>query len=586
MSAVAARPPATSSAALDSSKQEAPPAGRVRLHIKPFNPDLLKTYVPTAFLSRATNISYHASETSPEKGFGYIELPAMEAQKLKQKLNGSTLKGHKVKITDAKPEKRKIQAEAEESDEESRRHKKRRMKEKRKEGVLPAIELPASRKVKRGWTESASEKKVKDKSKKNTVKEKEKEKEKKRKEKGKREASKYTSEPELLFRTKLPPNVAAGAADAKPKKKDLDKKKSKKSEREVTVHEFSKTRKHAAFLKDNTVTSGIQAREYVDGQGWVDDEGNVVESEKLNKRYVIAQKSPEASSTTLEGDLIDDQKSSSDEEEEATPKPSKGKAKAAVSSTNTSTNTKAADMEDEDDSDSSSVLSSSSALTSSSDESESSEVPTQALGETTQESEVEAPADIAPSITATTPNEVHPLEALFKRPKPSTSSPKGDAAKLAPIKTSFSFFDAEGDEEEEEQRDEVMVDIPATPFTKQDREWRGLRSAAPTPDTAAVGKKFSFPWKDEDEDDEEEQEEKQEDEEEDEPYEGPSSPTNANRSHKFAADAASGEKEESDFAKWFWENRGETNRAWKQRRREALKTKRQRENRKLSRRMV
>lgn len=36
---------------------------------------------------------------------------------------------------------------------------------------------------------------------------------------------------------------------------------------------------------------------------------------------------------------------------------------------------------------------------------------------------------------------------------------------------------------------------------------------------------------------------------------------------------------ESDFANWFWENRGENNRAWKRRRREAAKEKRQRENR-------
>lgn len=38
-------------------------------------------------------------------------------------------------------------------------------------------------------------------------------------------------------------------------------------------------------------------------------------------------------------------------------------------------------------------------------------------------------------------------------------------------------------------------------------------------------------------------------------------------------------RQESDFAKFFWENRGDNNRAWKRRAREAKKEKRQRENR-------
>jgi len=48
-----------------------------------------------------------------------------------------------------------------------------------------------------------------------------------------------------------------------------------------------------------------------------------------------------------------------------------------------------------------------------------------------------------------------------------------------------------------------------------------------------------------------------------------------------AADATE-EKPESEFRKWFWENRGDLNRAWKKRRRDALKTKRHTENRKMT----
>jgi hypothetical protein len=40
--------------------------------------------------------------------------------------------------------------------------------------------------------------------------------------------------------------------------------------------------------------------------------------------------------------------------------------------------------------------------------------------------------------------------------------------------------------------------------------------------------------------------------------------------------------EESAFSKWFWEKRGDNNRAWKKRRREALRDVRKRENKRLS----
>ena len=58
----------------------------VRLHITPFTPALLKVYITPSVLPVAKNISYHTVETFPEKGFGFVELPAMEAQKLKKKL--------------------------------------------------------------------------------------------------------------------------------------------------------------------------------------------------------------------------------------------------------------------------------------------------------------------------------------------------------------------------------------------------------------------------------------------------------------------------------------------------------------------
>ena len=116
----------------------------IRLHITPFTPALLKLYIPSSTLPFAKNISYHNLETFPEKGFGYVELPTMEAAKLKKKLNGSTLRGSKVRIEEAKPEKRKAGEDAE--DEEVKKVKRvKKEKTKKDQGVLEGIELPTGR---------------------------------------------------------------------------------------------------------------------------------------------------------------------------------------------------------------------------------------------------------------------------------------------------------------------------------------------------------------------------------------------------------------------------------------------------------
>ncbi|KAF7188743.1 hypothetical protein HII31_09995 [Pseudocercospora fuligena] len=152
------------------------------------------------------------------------------------------------------------------------------------------------------------------------------------------------------------------------------------------------------------------------------------------------------------------------------------------------------------------------------------------------------------------PKEVHPLEALFKRPSQDTEKPKP-----APIDTSFSFFNPDDNEEDVA----VEIKVPQTPRTKEELEWRSIRSAAPTPDTAALGKSFDFSFtEDQDED----------------MRDVPESPVRAKTNDK-----AEGEKEESEFRKWFYENRGDLNRAWKKRRREERKVGRQRENRRLRR---
>ncbi|KAF1974905.1 hypothetical protein BU23DRAFT_553137 [Bimuria novae-zelandiae CBS 107.79] len=570
----------------------------VRLHITPFNPALLKVYLPPSVLPVAKNISYHAVETFPEKGFGYVELPVMEAQKLKKKLNGSTLKGSKVKIEEAKPEKRKLmeaeRAEAEEEEERpAKRAKKDRKKKKKEDGVLEGVELPGERKVKRGWTEVPAKGKKDKKEKKDKENDKDK--------KAKRKESKYTKEPEVLFKAKLTP-VAATEVARKDKKEKKKEKKRAQSKQEVIVHEFEKNTKTPSFLKATKVdTDKKPALDYVNGRGWVDEDGNVVEAEtgKAKNRRVLELVEPGP----------EEPKSKSKKHSSATPSPKaspapksskkeKKKAKKVTPPPESS--------ESESESEESSVVSSSS--DSDSDASPGGSEPTSPTTPAPAKAKSNTPEiAITPSHAK---KEIHPLEALFKKPKPAPlltpgSNPTSTPAKsLAPINTSFSFFDGDGDVDMEEGAAEENIGesergVPFTPQTQRDIEFRGLRSAAPTPDTAAIGRRFSFPWRNSSH---ESNPDDSADDEEAEKQLSSNTKANAASGAQMAlpdvveedeeevqgvvdGDGGEGEKEgkeegeESEFQKWFWENQGGLNRAWKRRRKEAVKAKRSVENR-------
>jgi hypothetical protein len=563
------------------SPQAQPESKIVRLHITPFRPDLLKVYIAPSVLPSAHNISYHTVATFPEKGFGYVELPETEAQKIKKKLNGTTLRGSKVRIEMAKPEKRKSLVEAdtvEEVDAErpskrakkekkEKKEKKAKKEEKKKgkeQGVLDGVELPDDRKVKRGWTEPAPRNK-KDKKDKKDKSDKEAKKE--------RKHSKYTKEPELLFKAKLTPVAAAEVARKDEKKGKKEKKEKNKSSREVVVHEFEKNIKTPSFLKQpQVVVSKKPAVDYVDGQGWVDEDGVVVEPEtgkaKARRALELVDAPSEAARAWIDGTAKSSSTSKGQKKKKATPPPSSS-------------------SESEDDE--SSVVSSSSEDEDSSDsESEEEEEESEA------ESSAPSPAPVAESRktpenaqpTTSSEKEVHPLEALFKRAKPADGATATPTKKLTPINTSFSFFD--NNEDTMDVDGEPTEEAPTTPFTQRDLEWRGLRSAAPTPDTAAIGRRFSFDWR------------KNSQEADDDEDMGDvdslaeqrlSHNTRANASklagvaeedEENAATGADEEKPESEFRKWFWENRGDLNRAWKKRRRDALKAKRHSENRKMT----
>lgn len=591
-------PRTTTTASAPLAKAQEDENSTVRLHITPFTPALLKVYLAPSILPLAENISYHSVETFPEKGFGYLELPTMEAKKLKKKLNGSTLKGSKVRIEDAKPEKRKAAEDAELADEKPAKRAKKE-KKKKERGVLEGVELPEDRRVKRGWTEPVTKNKKEKKDKKDKKKQKE---------------SKYTKEPELLFNTKLTPVAATEVAHkekSKGKKKEKKEKKKSKST-EAVIHEFENNTKQPSFLKTTKVSAEPKpAVEYINGKGWVDEDGNIVEAEtsKVKNRRVLELVDTAIQPTT-------EKRGSTTPESEPSPK-SKLKSKPAKKSKKKQATPPPSSSESE--AEESSVVSSSS-------EDEASEASSDAEPDAKSSASSPAIAPDAPQmiLTPSSPDdkkEIHPLEALFKRPKPPTLSTLSSnttstpAKGLAPINTSFSFFDNENDN--------MDIDVdnsgnpPVTPYTQRDLEWRGLRSAAPTPDTAAIGRRFSFPWRnssqeidegDEDdleagkqlsnntkanssvshlpgvteEDEDEDGASEQDDDQNQDAEVGANETPLGARKGKNLKENGDEENEESEFQKWFWENRGDNNRAWKKRRRDTLKTKRLRENKKLT----
>jgi hypothetical protein len=561
-----------------------------RLHIAPLDPELLKVIVPQAALAKARAISYHTLQAFPERPYGFIELPSTEAQKIKSKLNGAVLKGHKIRVEPARPDNMPKPdpdaiagaAAGDGSEHRSKKSKseKREKKRKRDPQEITGIELEEGRKVKRGWTVTVDEAKAKKK------KEKEREKAKSQSEKGKKEKkegkhkkdkkkkrrdaeSEYTDGPECLVKTKVPPNrrdVVAGGSQGETKKSKKHKK------HEVIVHEFENTTKFPSYFKASKGATASGAEyDFAEGKGWVDSEGNVVEKVKSTRpkglpKTVVEKKTTEDDEDDEDDDTTSSSGSSSEDDgdseaEEGDDRASKKEHRAA----NPALRSLAID------------------------------VATSTGLESPQESARPKSASSARSLTIKIPpatpssNKVHPLEALYKRQKQGESADKADTAGDQP----FSFFGGQVDEEEDDSDlgqgevvDGIGLDddenssqtglsqgnqLPMTPFSKQDFEWRGMRSAAPTPDTAHPSR-YSRIWPLRD-DREESPGIAEEGEEEDdqmnspggvgpEENEGGGEPTNPT----------------TDFQKWFYENRGDINRSWMRRRKTAAKQKRYREN--------
>ncbi|RMZ85987.1 hypothetical protein DV737_g330, partial [Chaetothyriales sp. CBS 132003] len=459
-----------------------------RLHISPLTPDLLLAALGPQLLATAANVTFHSVQTAPDRPFGYVDLPSMEADKAKKRLHGAILKGKKMKVEDARPKKRRhgdvadseTTAEQAPSDLPAKRPREKRAADR---NTLPGHELSPERKVKRGWTEPKASSSKKDgkaasSSKKDGKAASSSKKDGKTATTPGRPVSKFTDKEELLFRTKLPDNKADLGAATK-KARSTKAKKTRPSSH--TVHEFERNTVEPTFLKHESRKGPDTELHFVDGQGWVDDEGNVVEKEPAN---LLQRRKAKRAKASLQPD------------KPADPVP-----------------------------------------------------PTPE----------DAALDNSPQL--------HPLEAIFKKPQKPASSAQDVAKPSLEVQTSFSFFDSIADDDVEDESN----DPPLTPFTSQDMRFRGLRSAAPTPDTAHPSRFNSYTSTAQSGD-----EGSQSDQ--DEGRDATAGERQA-RTRSQTTDAGASAPQESPFAKAFWEKRGENGRAWKARRRTVLKEKRQRENR-------
>ena len=555
----------------------APHFSRTRLHISPFNESLLPVIISSDLLKSASNISYHTLQTSPDADYGFIDIPSAEVKKLKSKFHGLILRGIKVRVEEARPSKRKG---AMKDDQVSGPREDQRSAASRsfirEDSLFPAISLPNGRRVQRGWADSSSAKGAG-----------------KRMEGVKPSGPRSNAVGQCLFRTKLPPNMVPikTAPEAKHSRRATE----DTLRKYAVVREFSSTTKYSSFLKQEGPRKHQKVvSEFVEGKGWVDEDGHVVETLNSSQQRRLQGELLPVELLSLEMANVDECRGSNGQNSKEIEKdlqPVPGRIKADI-------DTDLSRLEDEPEAENEQSLSeapdrqlntskpSQTALGTKLDSSVAPAVSVRRSSRCTNEPVSPLATTSVPILAVTVPTvpntptlantlegrEVHPLESIFK--KPPIQAKKRSAPKLKiETETPFSFF--------EQDTDATSVDhMPQTPFTQRDMEYRGARSAAPTPDTAAPGKSFKLLWAEDD--DSEAQETKGVGSDNEESIPNKAVQNEVPSSEMIDALIPENQSGEKSFEETFWERRGETNRAWKRRRRETGKFKRKMENKRLS----
>jgi hypothetical protein len=516
----------------------------MRLHIAPLTAETAASILPAG--TDLGTISYHATPTFPENAYGFVDLPTAAAEKLKKKLHGAIFRGVKVRVEEARPEEWKERLAKEQETKEERRERKEQKKRKREDGVLEGMLLDPARRIARGWVDK--EKKER--------KEKTEAKDKDGKKKEKKEKKKVDRS-ECLFKAAIPANKV-DLIKEKPKKekkskeeKALEKAAKKDKKTRKVIREFENLEKFPAFLKssqlDDTRGPSDFVGEFVDGVGWVDGKGNVVEEppkkkHKKDKKKEQADKEvtkvpkeatpePEVSETPKVVDFdedsapapdamdIDDAASVSSEEvffdvpevsaqdtpvvgaeqDESDKDSEADKAKEKVTEAKQTT---PVPVEEKEASSESEPESETEAEDSSEDEESAEEVEAaedkvfasqqddssdSGSSDDEDEDEDEAEPKASPSkekpTLAPIVTEVHPLEALYK---PSTADTTESSTTAATGTFKFGFSSGGGNDSEDEDDGIAQTRTPS-------RDPGRYRSSAPTPDTAIGTKRFFSP---------------------------------------------------------------------------------------------
>ena len=504
----------------------------VRLYLSPFDADRLPVVLAPSIRTDAVDITFHTIPTFPEKNFGYVTLPRDISERLKKKFHGCILKGQKMKVQEARPKSLANISASEErtKDPDSTKPpvlsaKKTRSTDSKsnQDGEITGVELPKGRKVKRGWTGADDAETPRTKGKQKRSKEK---------------SKSLSGRDECLFRaTVASPSVGDGH-------EALHKGKKRKGAAGSVVQEFQNAKGVASPPREEGVSARSEATErYIDDKGWIDKNGNVVE--KARRRRPSHGKAVLPSIVTLEEPVVT-----------GTPLTTHSPADPGTGKRQTRSNRKKAATEGD------------TVLNADNEDDSLQAASVERLSISRSSGSPTPHTDTQPTSAPASSSGIHPLEALFKRPKAAASQSQTPKKPHLELSTSFNFFDSAP---EEVSTSEAGVLLPQTPFTQQDFRHRRQRSAAPTPDTALPGKTFADIIGGREEDGME-----SDIEEEDGQVTGGADGVEASEEGGVDGGQAS---QESSFAKEFWEKRREGNRDWKRRKREATKAKRLRERR-------
>ncbi|KAK6539910.1 hypothetical protein TWF694_008745 [Orbilia ellipsospora] len=454
-------------------------ADPVRLHIAPLTAESAKTIISPNHLSTA---SFHTIDTFPERSYGFITMPRVEAEKLRRKYNGTVFRGVKMSVEEARPAKKKVESD-ESSEGSSKKSSGKKEKLGRQDGVLPGFEIPDGRQVKRGWTKDASQKG------------------------GKSKDKPSAGASECLFKTILPP-VIASEAKTLGLTEDRSSKKTKKRtvKNQVVIKEFKNSTKFPSFLKMSSLPTDSTDRSanYVEGLGWVNEAGDVIEGAPAKRRRTDPEEimskekgknegqSPSDSSedgnmedVSQNADSSDESNESSSSSSESEDDPNEGSEDESVENENTSS--ESALVRESSEADSSSEASSSdSSVSSTSDDNSESEAEPEPESEADSEKELEG----LPSSTPVPSREL-PIKKTSSNFENLTNIFKPKLSVDVEATSQFKFFGTDFDDEEANEAEENRDDgepissfndsISYTPFTPQHERYR---SGAPTPDTA------------------------------------------------------------------------------------------------------